>query len=49
MDDLHTILGALWNGLLFDAEKFNDFCKSVAAKYVQKYNWFFMLSLYVNY
>lgn len=42
VDDLHTILVALSSGLHIDVDKFDELCRSVAEKYVQTYNWFYM-------
>lgn len=39
LDDLHTILVTISCGLPVDARKFGEFCKSVATKYVETYNW----------
>lgn len=42
VEDLHTILVALSSGLAIDCVRFDELCKSVATKYVQRYKWFYM-------
>lgn len=41
-NDLHVILVALSSNFEIDPEKFQQFCSNLAAKYVEKYEWFHM-------
>lgn len=40
LDDLHVILLVLFSGLHVNADKFDEFCKLLVKKYVEKYSWY---------